>query len=375
MRRAGRASGVGDRRPPVAGSARRSVRRRAPRGAPTGTVAAGVAAVRRGRASCSIGRIASVRRTAPRRDARLVGGARGASPRVHAAAPRRADAFTAAPAAPRSRRPQRLRRRRRDAPPDGWAPAGDLRKVVLARTIEVDAGRALDPGALAHRLRAVDPDAYTFAAPPSDGIARRRVARAARVAARPTSPLEPARRLGAARRAIPSEDRANADALLARRRTGRSTRSSSTRSPRRSAPRCDELRWDPRARAAGDAERLAPVDPVRGDARDAGSDARSSSRSRCTRRPAIGGWPARARAGGDRRRSSRSTAAATRDRSVGSTLRATASSRSPCGARSCAGERATLYAGAGIVAASDPDAELDETERKFGAFLDALRWG
>jgi isochorismate synthase len=39
------------------------------------------------------------------------------------------------------------------------------------------------------------------------------------------------------------------------------------------------------------------------------------------------------------------------------------------------GERATLYAGAGIVADSDPHGEVDETERKFRAFLDALRWG
>jgi menaquinone-specific isochorismate synthase len=38
-------------------------------------------------------------------------------------------------------------------------------------------------------------------------------------------------------------------------------------------------------------------------------------------------------------------------------------------------DRAILYAGAGIVAGSDPPRELDETERKFRAFLDALRWG
>src|SRR5262249_50756303 len=38
-------------------------------------------------------------------------------------------------------------------------------------------------------------------------------------------------------------------------------------------------------------------------------------------------------------------------------------------------ERAVLYAGAGIVEASEPAAELDETDRKFRAFLDALRWG
>jgi isochorismate synthase len=39
------------------------------------------------------------------------------------------------------------------------------------------------------------------------------------------------------------------------------------------------------------------------------------------------------------------------------------------------GDHATLFAGAGIVADSDPEAELDETERKFRAFLDSLRWG
>ena len=39
------------------------------------------------------------------------------------------------------------------------------------------------------------------------------------------------------------------------------------------------------------------------------------------------------------------------------------------------GDRAALFAGAGIVADSDPEAELDETERKFRAFLDSLRWG
>ena len=39
------------------------------------------------------------------------------------------------------------------------------------------------------------------------------------------------------------------------------------------------------------------------------------------------------------------------------------------------GSTATLYAGAGIVADSDSSAELAETERKFRAFLDALRWG
>src|SRR6185503_427875 len=48
--------------------------------------------------------------------------------------------------------------------------AGELRKVVLARTIEVAAGRAFDARRLAHRLRAVDPEAFSFIAPTDDGI-------------------------------------------------------------------------------------------------------------------------------------------------------------------------------------------------------------
>ena len=47
---------------------------------------------------------------------------------------------------------------------------GELRKVVLARTVEVEAGREFDPRLLAHRLRAVDPDAYTFAMPTEHGV-------------------------------------------------------------------------------------------------------------------------------------------------------------------------------------------------------------
>jgi isochorismate synthase len=47
---------------------------------------------------------------------------------------------------------------------------GEMRKVVLARTIEVTAERELDPRLRAGRLRAVDPDAYTFAVPADHGV-------------------------------------------------------------------------------------------------------------------------------------------------------------------------------------------------------------
>jgi isochorismate synthase EntC len=39
------------------------------------------------------------------------------------------------------------------------------------------------------------------------------------------------------------------------------------------------------------------------------------------------------------------------------------------------GEHARLFAGAGIVGESEPAAEVEETQRKFRAFLDSLRWG
>ena len=46
---------------------------------------------------------------------------------------------------------------------------GELRKVVLARTIEVAGDHRFDPRRLAHRLRAVDPHAFSFIAPADGG--------------------------------------------------------------------------------------------------------------------------------------------------------------------------------------------------------------
>ena len=46
---------------------------------------------------------------------------------------------------------------------------GELRKVVLARSIEVAAGRALRPKQLLARLRAVEPGCYSFAVPTGSG--------------------------------------------------------------------------------------------------------------------------------------------------------------------------------------------------------------
>ena len=75
------------------------------------------------------------------------------------------------------------------------------------------------------------------------------------------------------------------------------------------------------------------------------------------------------------RGSSRSIAARTRDRWAGSTPDGDGDWAIALRCAALDGERATLYAGAGIVAGSDPAREVDETDRKFRAFLDSLRWG
>ena len=172
----------------------------------------------------------------------------------------------------------------------------------------------------------------------------------------------------------PEEDRANAEALGL---VGEG--SSGARDRRRGGIRCaaSALRGAPprpRAGAAADGERLASLDAVPRPAAGPGSD-----RARARR-----GAPSDAGCGGDADGGRRSTSSPSSSRSIA------AATPGPVGwvdadgdgewaiALRCAelaGERATLFAGAGIVADSDPARELDETERKFRAFLDSLRWG
>jgi len=250
--------------------------------------------------------------------------------------------------------------------------AGELRKVVLARTLEVDAGRTLDPVALAHRLRAVNPDAWTFAAPGGEGTLvgaspELLVARRGRTVR--SNPLA-----GTAPRAgDPVEDHANADRLLASPKDREEHAIVVDAVAATLGGVCDDLVWDPepilqatptvwhlstrfegtlRAPAPSALELAVLLHPT----------------------PAIGGWPVAP--------------------ALDSIARMEPFDRGgyagPVGwvdgegdgefaiALRCAllrGDRATLFAGAGIVAASEPAAELDETERKFVSFLEALRWG
>jgi isochorismate synthase len=247
-----------------------------------------------------------------------------------------------------------------------------LRKVVLARTIEVDAGRELDARRLAHRLRAVNPDAFTFAAPTKNGILvgaspELLVSRFGREVR--SNPLAGS----AARSGDTEEDRANADELLASAKDREEHAIVVEAIARVLRPFCRELTWDPaptlletpnvwhlstrfrgllREPSPGVVElvqALHPTPAVAGEPRDAalGLIAELEPFDRGSYAGPVG-W-----------------VDASGDGEWAIALR-------------CAelrGDHATLYAGAGIVAGSRPDAEVDETERKFRAFLDALRWG
>ena len=120
---------------------------------------------------------------------------------------------------------------------------GELRKVVLARTIEVTAEREFDPRLLAHRLRAVDPDAYTFAAPTDDGVlvgASPELLVSRRGHEVRSNPLAGS----APRSGDPEEDRANADALIASSKDREEHAIVVDAVAETLRPFCEELTWD-----------------------------------------------------------------------------------------------------------------------------------
>jgi len=249
---------------------------------------------------------------------------------------------------------------------------GELLKVVLARTIEVSAERDFDPRLLAHRLRAVDPDAYTFAAPTDDGVlvgASPELLVSRRGHEVRSNPLAGS----ASRSGDPEEDRANADALIASSKDREEHAIVVDAVAETLRPFCDELTWDdepvlretpnvwhlstrfrgalrePAPTALDLVAELHPTPAVAGTPRDAALDAIAELEPFDRGRYAGPvGW-----------------VDAEGDGEWAIALR-------------CAelrGDRAILYAGAGVVADSVPARELDETERKFRSFLDALRWG
>jgi isochorismate synthase len=249
---------------------------------------------------------------------------------------------------------------------------GHLRKVVLARSIEVDARRPLDPRLLAHRLRAVDPAAYTFAAPTDEGVivgASPELLVSRRGLEVRSNPLA-----GSAPRAGDrEEDRANADALAASAKDREEHAIVVEAVAETLGPFCVELNWDPEPvlRETPNVWHLSTR--FRGVLREPAPSALDLV-AELHPTPAVAGEP--------------------RDAALAAIVELEPFERGryagPVGwvdsngdgewaiALRCAelrGDRATLYAGAGIVAGSEPERELDETERKFRAFLDSLRWG
>jgi isochorismate synthase len=249
---------------------------------------------------------------------------------------------------------------------------GELRKVVLARTVEVRAGRALDPRLLLHRLRAVDPDAFTFAAPTNDGVIvgaspELLVSRFGReIRSNPLAGSAP--RSGDA-----DEDRASAEALerSAKEREEHAIVVEAVAETLR--PMCEELTWDPEPvlRETPNVWHLSTR--FRGTLRDPAPTALDLV-TELHPTPATAGTPTEAALAAidelepfDRGRYAGPVGWVNADGDGEWAI-----------AIRCAelrGDHATLYAGAGIVKGSDPEREVAETEPKFRAFLDALRWG
>jgi isochorismate synthase len=248
----------------------------------------------------------------------------------------------------------------------------DLRKVVLARTMEVDAGRTLDPRLLVHRLRAVDPEAYTFAAPTNDGVIVG--ASPELLVSRFASEVRSNPLAGSAPRAgDPDEDRANAEALAASAKEREEHGIVVEAVAEILGPLCERLRWDPEPvlRETPNVWHLSTR--FQGVLRDPPPSALELV-AELHPTPAVAGAP-RAEALEVIHR----LEPFDRGRYAGPVGWVDANGDGEWAiALRCAellGDRAVLTAGAGIVADSDPARELDETERKFRAFLDSLRWG
>jgi isochorismate synthase len=250
--------------------------------------------------------------------------------------------------------------------------SGGLEKVVLARTVRVDAGRHLDARRLLHRLRAVEPHCYTFAAPTDAGtlvgaspellLSRR----GDRVRSTPLAGTAP-------RSGDPDEDRANAQALVASAKDREEHAIVVDAVAEVLGGLCDELSFDAEPVLEPTANVWHLATRFEGVLRDP-SDTALDLVAELHPTPAVCGTP-------------EALALASITELEGFDRGEYAGPVGWVDARGdgdwaialrCAvleGDRATLYAGAGIVAGSDPASEVDETDRKFRAFLDSLRWG
>lgn len=251
--------------------------------------------------------------------------------------------------------------------------ARHLKKVVLARTLRVEAKRELNSHQLLRRLRAVEPGGYTFAihldeertlvgASPELLISRF----GREIRANPLAGTAP--RFG-----DPDEDRAAAEAL-----------GSSAKDRHEHAivvedvfrvlhPLCEELHYDPEPQLLATANVWHLSTRFRGRLKRPAPDVLVLVAA-LHPTPAVCGEPRE-----EAMELIRELEPVPRDAYAGAVGWMDANGDGVWAlALRCAelrGDTARLYAGAGIVADSDPAAEFEETERKFRAFLDALRWG
>jgi isochorismate synthase len=257
--------------------------------------------------------------------------------------------------------------------------AGEVAKVVLARTLDVDAGRILDAASLLRRLRAVEPHSYTFAAPVSgsgsgDALATMVGASPELLCSRTGDIVRSVPLAGSAPRSGDAEqDRASAAALQNSDKERREHAFVVDAIAAALGEHCAELTWDPEPVLLETANVWHLATRFHGRLGDPNIGALALVAD-LHPTPAVCGTPREAARAiiEELEPFPRGTYAgpigwmdATGDGAWAIALR-------------CAeltGKRARLFAGAGIVEGSDPAAETEETRRKFLAFLDPLRWG
>jgi isochorismate synthase len=254
--------------------------------------------------------------------------------------------------------------------------AGELRKIVLARTMLVNAGRTLDAKQLLWRLRAVDADCYAFAAPQPDPAVRSVLVgatpellvrrRGRHVEATPLAGS--AQRFGDARR-----DRASADRLFGSDKEREEHAVVVEDVERILDAFCERLERPREPKLLGTANVWHLATPFRGKLHDPSVTALELVAA-LHPTPAVCGTPRETA-----REALEKLEPIDRGGYAGPVGWIDANGDGEWAiALRCAevtGSTARLFAGAGIVADSVPEAEVDETERKFRALLDALRWG
>jgi len=252
----------------------------------------------------------------------------------------------------------------------------ELTKVVLARLVEADADRDLDPRRLAHRLRAVDPHAFTFARATGTGTDPSMLVGASPelLVARNGRTVRSTPLAGSAPRAGDvGQDRARAEALRSSAKDREEHAVVVEAIAATLGPVCERLDWDPEPVLLETANLWHLATRFEGILREPAPSAVDLVAA-LHPTPAVCGTP---------RDTARAIIAALEPFDRGGYA-------GPVGWMDAAGDgewaialrcaelegaHARLYAGAGIVGASEPALEVEETERKFRAFLDALRWG